>query len=192
MKTLFRSIVILACISPLFFFSCTSLPKRFEPGYSPHTLSEIEAYNPDSVVIVTGKVVEATGFELDKELSIVTLIMEGPDKKRYMTQLGPSWYLILKDVFYEKGDRLTVEGSLLGFEEGEEEEFQEEEEEEMEYYLLLARKIEKEGKTIFLRTKSGKPRWYRKGRMIGIQKNIGKRRDLRQQKLVPPENQQKN
>lgn len=189
MKKLFHPVSLLSLTVLFLFLGCAA--ERFEPGYKPDTEVDNESYNVNTVISATGVVTAITGFDYEEGVSIVTLIIEDkPNKTRYMTQLGPAWFLTLLDASYEEGDMVTVTGSKLDFleEEGEEEEQEEEEEQQqdIEYYLLLARKIKKDDKTIYFRSKSGKPKWYKKGRMLGIEKNIGKRRDLRKQ---IPENQ---
>jgi hypothetical protein len=160
----------------IFLFSCFS-PERFEPGHLPQTLPEVNTYDPNAVITVTGKVLETTGYYHEDGVDIATLIIE-TDKERYITYLGPVWFLTLKNAFYEKDDILIVEGSKFDFIEGEEEEEEEIEEDELRYFMLIARKVKKDDKTLYLRTKSGKPRWYKKGRLMGIERNIGKRRGL--------------
>ena len=180
MKTTSRLVLTAVFTAAILSFDGCLSSERFEPGYRPPSLSEINFYDPDTVVTVTGKVVEITGFEFEEGLPIVTLILEGEKQKRYLVQLGPAWFLKLKKASYREGDTLTVTGSLLTFPDEEEEE---EEADDQESHLLLARKVKKGGHILLLRTKSGKPRWYRKGRMLGMEKNIGKRRDLRKKMI---------
>ena len=176
MKVSFRLILTLFA---MMFLCCCIAPKRFEPGYIPKTLPDADTYDPDTVDVVTGKVIKTTGFAIEEGLNIITLIIETGNNKRYVTYLGPAWYLTLRNVYYENDDMLTIEGSVFSFIEDEEEEEEEIEEDDLAYYLLLARKITKDDRTLFLRTKSGKPRWYRKGMMLGIERNIGRHRGLR-------------
>lgn len=183
MKNSSRPVSLLS-LAVLFFFLGCAIAERFERGYKPTSKDE-ETYNVDTVITITGVVSETSGFEHEDGLNTVTLVVEDePNQKRYMTQLGPAWYLTLLGASYEEGNMVTVEGSKLDFfgEEEEEEEMEEEEKlQDVEYYLLLARKIKKDDKTVYLRSKSGKPKWYKKGRMLGIEKNIGTGRDLRKQ-----------
>jgi hypothetical protein len=185
MKNLFRPVSLLS-LTVLFFFLGCATAERFEPGYQPVSDVDTETYNVNTVISFEGMVSGVTGFDYEEGLSVVTLIVEDmPNNKRYAVQLGPAWFLTLLGASYEEGDMVAVQGSKLNFlgEEVEEEEEEEEEEklQDIEYYLLLARKIKKNDKTIYVRSKSGKPKWYRKGRMLGIEKNIGSRRDLRKQ-----------
>lgn len=181
MKNIFRPISLVS-VTILFFFLGCSTADRFEPGYQPETEVDEEVYDPKTVITVTGIISGITGFDYEEGLNVVTVIVEDElHETRYAVQLGPAWFLTLLGAMYEVGDVVTVQGSRLNFlgEEVEEEEEEEERQQYVDYYLLMARKIKKDDKTIYVRSKSGKPKWYKRGRMLGIEKNIGVRRDLR-------------
>lgn len=187
MKSFQKYLILLS--GTLFIFCCASSPERFEPGYKPDYDFVKDLYNPKTVRTVTGTVTEVSGFDYEAGLKAVTLTLKSADEKYFEVSLGAAWYLEAKKVSYEVGDELTIEGSLVRLdaeEEVEEEEDDYENIERTDEYLLLARKITKDGKKLILRTKSGKPRWYRRGFSIGKRNNIGKRIDLGRKGIRPP------
>lgn len=186
MKILSRQVEVLLLI--VFVFCGCATQERFEVGYKPTIEPVDNVYNPNTVITVTGIVENTTDFDYEDGLKIASLNLVDENHKRYAVSLGPVWFLKVKNVSYQEGDKITVEGSLVNFdeEEAEEPETDDYEISEIEDYQFLARKVIKNDRMLILRSRSGKPRWFRKGILMGVRRNFGKRSNPSRERGIAP------
>lgn len=101
-------------------------------------------YNPASVIEVEGEVLGVEFVAAPGAIGRGVHLRVGTASGAMTVHLGPEWYLDNQEMVIEPGDRVTVRGSLVGYE-GED--------------VLIAGTLAREGEVLELRDARGVPRW---------------------------------
>lgn len=171
-KAITYRVILIVFLAKLIFLGpgCSNTKERFEMGYQPRMEPPTDVYDPNNVKTVKGQIFDLDSFMFEEEIAVVNLNIKDNNNNYYFVQVAPNWYLNTKKFIFKDGETITVTGSLVNmFPEEEEEELEENEEEEGVSQILLAREIKREGQIITLRSKDGKPLWYRRGMLRGRQ-----------------------
>lgn len=178
----------------LFTIGCAS--ERFERGYE-FKAPDGNLYTEDKEISITGKVIDLVELKYDSEVPVRLLRLRTENKKDYFVQLGPVWFLDHEEFEVDIDNMLQVTGCAPGhfmqvvydkdqmkivgcYPKGYENDF---EFANMtgnlmteDLALLMARKVDLNGKSITLRDDKGQPLWYGQGQTIGRQENMKKER----------------
>lgn len=120
----------------LMVFALPALAQR--PGRMPH-------YDPATEVRVKGTVTEVQQVGRSGRWMGMHLILK-TDSETFDVHLGPAAFLAQNQMSFSKGDAVEVLGSKVGTNGG---------------AALVAREVQKDGKTLTLRDANGIPRWSR-------------------------------
>lgn len=102
-------------------------------------------FNPDTIEELEGRILEAsTDNDKHDETQGTILIMETENGKIIPVHLGPEWFLSHQKIRYKKGDKITVTGSRVKYQNND---------------VLIASQIQYGDSKLILRDESGFPRW---------------------------------
>lgn len=107
-------------------------------------------YDPATETRIKGTVEEVKQATCGQMMGIHVVLKSGEETKEVM--LGPSTYITSKGFSFVKGDSLDVTGSKITMN-------------GVDY--IIAREVVKNGKSLTLRDKGGKPQWSGKGMGMG-------------------------
>jgi hypothetical protein len=107
-------------------------------------------YNPDTETSIKGIVQEVKQATCGRMMGTHVVLKSGDESREVM--LGPSTFITSKGFAFAKGDSLEVTGSKVTVNG---------------INYIIAREVVKDGKTLTLRDKSGKPQWSGMGMGVG-------------------------
>jgi len=102
-----------------------------------------QLFNTKSMETVKGVVAEITDFQLPDSEKGVLLKLES-DNGTHLVHLGPAWFLENQGIQLETGDKITVKGSQVEYQNGS---------------ALIAQAVVKKNHMLVLRSASGAPAW---------------------------------
>jgi hypothetical protein len=102
-----------------------------------------QMFNPKSIETVKGVVTEITDFQLANGEKGVLLKLES-DAGVLAVHLGPAWFLNNQGIKLETGDKVTVKGSQIEYQNGS---------------ALIAQAVVKQNHMLVLRSAAGVPAW---------------------------------
>jgi predicted extracellular nuclease len=100
-------------------------------------------FNPKSIETVKGVVTEITDFQLASGEQGVLLKLES-DNGIHMVHLGPVWFMNNQGIQLKAGDKVTVKGSQVEYQNGS---------------ALIAQAVVRQNQMLVLRSSSGAPAW---------------------------------
>jgi hypothetical protein len=116
----------------------------------PGTGRMMRMYNPDTETSIKGIVQEVKQATCGRMMGTHVVLKSRDESREVM--LGPSTFITSKGFAFAKGDSLEVTGSKVTVNG---------------INYIIAREVVKDGKTLTLRDKSGKPQWSGMGMGVG-------------------------
>jgi len=101
-------------------------------------------YNPETVEIISGKVVSVDKSTPRKDMSYGVYLKVKAGKETISVHLGPGWYIENQNIIIEPGDMVGIKGSRIRFD-GKP--------------AIIAAEVNMEGKILKLRDDNGFPAW---------------------------------
>lgn len=102
-------------------------------------------FDPDRVEELEGHILEiVTENDQDDETQGASLILETESENIIPVHLGPEWYISHQQIRFKEGDKITVVGSRVDYQNSP---------------VIIAAQIEHGNNKLILRDESGLPRW---------------------------------